>query len=113
MSSALSPRAHVTVVTESGEQIEACRTYTVSQLNQQTAQVLDEVTASGRPAVVTKHGRFVALLTPLAAAGVESAALASGTLAAEFRNRRAAATHPAARPAMSADQVADEADTWS
>ncbi len=106
MSSAL----HVTVVTESGEQVEAARIYTMSQLNQRTAQVLDEVNASGRPAVVTKHGRFVALLPPLAAAGVEAAALSSGALAEELRSRRRAA---ATQPAVSADDVADEVETWS
>lgn len=86
MSRALS--AHVTVVTPAGEVVDAPRIYTMTELNQQTARVLEEVTESGRPAVITRHGRFVAMLSPLVAGQVESAALAHGPLAEEYRARR-------------------------
>jgi antitoxin (DNA-binding transcriptional repressor) of toxin-antitoxin stability system len=46
-------------------------TYTVTQLNQQTPQVLDEINSSGMPALVTKRGKFVALLVPLEGVPVE------------------------------------------
>ena len=44
---------------------------TMRELNQNTAAVIDAVNESGQPAVVTKHGRFVALLTPLAGQNLE------------------------------------------
>jgi prevent-host-death family protein len=108
MASAAKARAHVMVVTPTGECLEAPRVYTMTELNQQTARVLEEVNESGRPAVVTRHGRFLALLTPLA--GVESAALSSGPLADDLRARRDAA---AAAPNLSTDEVAARVDTWS
>ena len=108
MPRAASARAHVTVVTPTGESVEAPRVYTMTELNQQTARVLEEVNESGRPAVVTRHGRFLALLTPLA--GVESAALSSEGLADHLRARREAA---AATPGLSTDEVAARVDSWS
>jgi antitoxin (DNA-binding transcriptional repressor) of toxin-antitoxin stability system len=38
--------------------------YTMRQLNQRTALVIDQVTKKG-PALITRLGRFVALITPL------------------------------------------------
>jgi prevent-host-death family protein len=108
MPRAASARAHVTVVTQAGECVEAPRVYTMTELNQHTARVLEEVNESGRPAVVTRHGRFLALLTPLA--GVESAALSSGPLADDLRARRDAA---AAAPRLSTDEVAARVDSWT
>ena len=43
------------------------RIYTMRELNQHTAKVMGEIEKSGVPAFVTKHGRFVAMITPLAA----------------------------------------------
>lgn len=105
-----STRAHVTVVTESGECLEAPRVYTMTELNQQTARVLEEVNASGRPAVVTRHGRFLVLLTPLAAGEVETAALSDGPLADGVRARKHAA---ASTGGVSLDEAAAEVETWS
>lgn len=48
------------------------RTYTMRELSQATAKVIDEINSSERPALVTKHGRFVALITPMANASIES-----------------------------------------
>ena len=108
MTSARSSHAHVTVVTPSGECIDAPRVYTMTELNQQTARVLEEVNESGRPAVITRHGRFLALLSPLAAGQVESAALSRGPLADDLRAARLAA-----ESSSSADDVAAEVDTWA
>lgn len=108
MSSALSSHAHITVVTPSGECVEAPRIYTMTELNQQTARVLEEVNESGRPAVITRHGRFLALLSPLAAGQVESAALSRGPLAADLHSARQAAAE-----SSSADDVSSEVDTWT
>jgi antitoxin (DNA-binding transcriptional repressor) of toxin-antitoxin stability system len=109
MSSALSSHAHVTVVTPSGETVEAPCVYTMTELNQQTARVLEEINASGRPAVITRHGRFVAMVSPLAAGQVETAALSRGPLAAELRRRQAAD----AGSALSADELESRMDGWT
>ncbi len=52
------------------------RIYTVRELNQRTAEIMREIAEHG-PAVITKHGRFVAVITPLPAGRVESAVLAA------------------------------------
>jgi len=52
------------------------RIVTMRELNQHTAAVMDEVNRSGRPAVISKHGQFVALITPLAGHSIESMVLA-------------------------------------
>ena len=110
MTSARTTQAHVTVVTPAGECIDAPRVYTMTELNQQTARVLEEVNESGRPAVITRHGRFLAMLTPLAAGQVESAALSRGPLADEYAARRQAAL---SEPSLSADELESRVDTWS
>lgn len=74
----------VRVVSPSGQSVEAAQVYSVTELNQHTAQVLEEINNSGRAAVVTKHGKFVALITPLAGMSVESVVLSRGPLANEF-----------------------------
>jgi antitoxin (DNA-binding transcriptional repressor) of toxin-antitoxin stability system len=38
--------------------------YTMRQLNQQTALVIDQIEKNG-PALITRLGRFVAMITPL------------------------------------------------
>jgi prevent-host-death family protein len=45
--------------------------FKVSDLNQDTAGVLKQINEGGRPAVVTKHGRFIAMITPLEGRNVE------------------------------------------
>src|SRR5438067_6844264 len=45
--------------------------YTMRELNQRTAQVLEEINDNKRPAAITKHGRFVALVLPLRDAEIE------------------------------------------
>jgi antitoxin (DNA-binding transcriptional repressor) of toxin-antitoxin stability system len=52
------------------------RIVTMRELNQHTAAVLEEINRSGRPAVVSKHGKFVAMITPLAGRSIESLVLA-------------------------------------
>ena len=48
------------------------RIYTMRQLNQQTAEVLKEINDDGRPAMITKRGRFIAMIVPLVSANIES-----------------------------------------
>jgi prevent-host-death family protein len=50
--------------------------FTMRDLNQQTARIMKEIEKTGQPAFITKHGRFVALITPLSPHHVESRVLA-------------------------------------
>ncbi|MDT5042007.1 MAG: hypothetical protein QOE51_2992, partial [Actinoplanes sp.] len=52
------------------------RIVTMRELNQHTAAVMEEINQSGQPAVVSKHGQFVAMITPLAGHSIESLVLA-------------------------------------
>jgi antitoxin (DNA-binding transcriptional repressor) of toxin-antitoxin stability system len=49
------------------------------ELNQQTARIMGQIEKTGKPAFVTRHGRFVALIMPLASGQVESRVLAEMT----------------------------------
>lgn len=51
--------------------------YTMRELNQNTAKVIKEINESGEPALITRQGRPVALLTPLASTRVEAAVLSA------------------------------------
>lgn len=51
--------------------------YTMRELNQDTAHVMKKINDSGRPAVITRHGRFVALVTPLLGRNLEGVAIAA------------------------------------
>jgi prevent-host-death family protein len=46
-------------------------------LNQHTSTVIDEINDHGCPTLVTKHGRFIALITPLAGRSIESIVLST------------------------------------
>jgi prevent-host-death family protein len=59
--------------------------YTMRDLNQQTARIMNEIEKTGQPAFITKHGRFVAIITPLAPGQVESRVLAE--MAREIASR--------------------------
>src|SRR6516225_4079322 len=51
--------------------------YTMRHLNQHTASTIEEINQSGKPAIITRHGRFVAAIYPLAhKPGIESRAVA-------------------------------------
>jgi antitoxin (DNA-binding transcriptional repressor) of toxin-antitoxin stability system len=50
--------------------------YTVRDLNQKTASVLSKIEQTGKPAFITRHGRFVAVIRPLSPRQVESRVLA-------------------------------------
>jgi antitoxin (DNA-binding transcriptional repressor) of toxin-antitoxin stability system len=60
------------------------RIYSATELNQHTARVLEEINRAGHPAAVTKHGKFLALITPLADAKIESVVLSQGPTAEEL-----------------------------
>jgi prevent-host-death family protein len=52
-------------------------TITMRELNQNTAQVIDEINKSGRQALVTKHGRYVAVIRPVSNVEVEIGGLST------------------------------------
>jgi antitoxin (DNA-binding transcriptional repressor) of toxin-antitoxin stability system len=62
--------------------------YTMRQLNQKTATVLEEIGKNG-PALITRHGHFVAMITPLGGQ-VESRVLSE--MAREIGKQRSAAS---------------------
>jgi prevent-host-death family protein len=49
--------------------------YTMRDLNQYTSRVLDEINKAKQPALITRRGRPVALITPLMNSGFESRAI--------------------------------------
>jgi prevent-host-death family protein len=53
------------------------RIYTMRELNQHTADVLKEINDDGRPAMITRRGRFIAMIVPLTGADVESKVIAA------------------------------------
>jgi prevent-host-death family protein len=61
--------------------------FTMRELNQQTAKIMSEVEQSGKPAFITKHGRFVAVITPLAPGRVETQVLAQMAREMSLRGR--------------------------
>jgi prevent-host-death family protein len=58
---------------------------TSRELSRNTASVLEEIAQAGQPALITHHGRFVAVLMPLKPGEVESQAL--GAMAREIGER--------------------------
>ena len=51
--------------------------YTMRDLNQNTARVMNEIREAGKPAFITSYGRFIAMITPLTPGQVEQQALAT------------------------------------
>jgi prevent-host-death family protein len=56
--------------------IDEAQVYTMRDLNQHTAEVMKEIEERKMPAFITRHGRFVAIITPLEPGQVESRVLA-------------------------------------
>jgi len=50
--------------------------YTMRDLNQRSSHIMGEIKTTGRTAFITRHGRFIAIITPLAPGQVESRVLA-------------------------------------
>jgi prevent-host-death family protein len=48
------------------------RIYTMRELNQHTADVLREINERRETALITRHGRFIAAIIPLASADIEA-----------------------------------------
>jgi antitoxin (DNA-binding transcriptional repressor) of toxin-antitoxin stability system len=50
--------------------------YTVQDLNQQAARIMSQVEKAREPAFITRNGRFIAIIRPLAPGQIESRVLA-------------------------------------
>jgi antitoxin (DNA-binding transcriptional repressor) of toxin-antitoxin stability system len=61
--------------------------FTMRELNQQTARIMGQIEKAGKPAFITRHGRFVALIMPLASGQVESRVLAEMTRELAMRDQ--------------------------
>lgn len=61
--------------------------FTMRELNQDTARTIEEINRTGKPGVITRHGRFVAVIYPLANKPVESRAIARALEDVEIRNQ--------------------------
>ncbi|WP_273733358.1 hypothetical protein [Mycolicibacterium septicum] len=46
--------------------------YTMRDLNQDTAGTIEKINKSGKPAIITRHGRFIAVIYPLVGTAIES-----------------------------------------
>ena len=79
------------------------RTLTMRELSKRTAQVIDDINTRGVEALLTKHGRPIALITPLQMANVESIVLSRSPLADALQKRIDA--HPL--KTYSSDEVAE------
>jgi prevent-host-death family protein len=83
-------------------------TVSIRDLGRRPSQVIDEVLRTGRPAIVTRHGRPVTAMVPLDPAELEDYVLAH---APEFvRSTRAADADLRAGRARPADEVFAELD---
>ena len=61
--------------------------YSMRELSRQTARVMDKVEETGKPAFITRDGRFIAIITPLAPGQVESRVLAELSREVSKRSR--------------------------
>jgi hypothetical protein len=53
--------------------------FSIGELDQQTARIMSQIEKSRKPAIITRDGRFVATITPLAPGQAESVALSEIT----------------------------------
>jgi antitoxin (DNA-binding transcriptional repressor) of toxin-antitoxin stability system len=77
-------------------------TFSITQLATYTDDVLKEIAESGEPGLLTRHGRFIALIAPIDDATIMRAVLTSGPIADELQRRAAAGD-----PTYSTDEVLD------
>ena len=62
--------------------------YSVRELGRQASRIMGEIENSGKPAFITRYGRFIATITPFAPGQVESQALPEMARQLAKRNRR-------------------------
>lgn len=67
------------------------RVYSMRELNQSTSEVIREIVEDNEPGLITRRGRIIAVIIPLAADQVESAAI--GAALGEGKRRAEALGH--------------------
>jgi antitoxin (DNA-binding transcriptional repressor) of toxin-antitoxin stability system len=72
--------------------------YSVRELRQHTARIMSEIENSGKPAIITRHGRFIATIRPLAPGQVESRVLPEMAREIAQLDQRRGASAMTARP---------------
>lgn len=70
--------------------------FTMRDLAQRASHVISEVERTGLPAFITRHGRFIAVITPLATGEVESRVLTA--IAREINGQEDPGNQDAAGP---------------
>lgn len=103
------PRGELVAESEADEQLETPALYSMRQLSHKTAEVIKQINDRDRPALITRRGRIVAILTPLVSARLEEVALAAilETAEAGYMSSDAAAASTA-----SAETADDLGVTW-
>lgn len=94
------------MTTDTGTAISSDRIYTMRQLNQQTADVLKEINDRGAPAMITKRGRFIAMIVPLVGADIESTVI--GAIVDEVEHRGQLTGERTLERLRTTGQIADE-----
>jgi hypothetical protein len=81
--------------------------FSIGELDQQTVGIMSQIEEARKPAIITRDGRFIATITPLAPGQVESVALPeiARQIAKQGRGHRAPAVtalprRPSALPAQ-------------
>lgn len=91
-----------------GTRLNSGQSYTMRELNQRTAQVLREINESRSSAVITRRGRIIAVITPVADDAIESAMIRAAIDEAE-NSSQLRGLHTATG-ALTTEQVAEELD---
>jgi antitoxin (DNA-binding transcriptional repressor) of toxin-antitoxin stability system len=86
--------------------ISSDRIYTMRQLNQQTAEVLQEINDDGHHAMITKRGRFIAMIVPLIGKNIESTVV--GAIVDEIEQRQQLTGERTLESLKTTDEVARE-----
>lgn len=71
---------------EKGTETEAMTTVGIRDLGRNPSEVVDEVTRTGRPAIVTRNGRPVAVMLPISEEDLEDYILANAPVFVRARN---------------------------
>ncbi|SCX15288.1 hypothetical protein [Mycolicibacterium fluoranthenivorans] len=74
-------------MTDVSNEVDQVRLYTMRELNQDTSGTIEKINNSGKPGVITRHGRFVAVIYPLANASLESRVIARALEDVEIQNQ--------------------------
>lgn len=82
--------------------------YTMRELNQRTAAVMQAINDSGQPAAITRRGRFVAIIYPVVSEQIEAVAFAAALDAT--MNVTQVTGERTASGAQTAEEVANELD---